>query len=205
MSLAELREWRGFVYRWMGLSLILHLVSAYFSRGYHSADEYFQILEFLNYKLGHTPAQDLAVEFSERMRPWMQPFLYGCMTKIWVMFGVTSPFTWAFSFRLITGLVGWSSSLALALRARDWFKSERAQKFAVMASALMWFLPSLHARPSSESLAGSVFILALALADWLATPHPGRIRELSFQKRVLPWLLVGTLLGLSFEVRFQMG
>ncbi|MGK5083196.1 hypothetical protein WDW37_07800 [Bdellovibrionota bacterium FG-1] len=211
MSLAQSREWRNFVIRWMGLSLILHIITAWFSRGYHSADEYFQILEFLNYKLGGTPMKDLAVEFSERMRPWMQPFLYWCMTQTWLAVGVKSPFTWAFSFRLATGLIGWASSLAIALRATDWFESERARRLSVMAAALLWFLPSLHVRPSSESLAGSAFLLGMALCDWLATPHPKTLTTVG--PLVLPdamirfplWLLAGMLLGLSFEARFQMG
>ena len=206
-TLSEEREWRKFIWKWMGLSLLLHLLTAWFSQGYHSADEYFQILEFLNYKVGGTPVQHLAVEFPERMRPWMQPYLYFCLIKIWKALGVTSPFTWAFSFRVFTGLIGWASTFALALRSSDWFESERARRFCVMACALLWFLPSLHVRPSSESLSGSCFFLGLALTDWLATHRPGLMHrrwEKPFTKTAL-WVASGLLLGLSFEARFQSG
>ena len=165
-------DWKKFLKRWMAVSLALHLVTAYFSVGYHSADEYFQILEFLNFKLGGTPLSDLAVEFGERMRPWTQPFIYWCLVKVWQALGIDSPFTWATSFRLLTSLIGWLSLLALAWRAREWFsKNERAWRFCVRAAALLWFLPALHARPSSESLAGSAFLIGLALVDWLSSRH----------------------------------
>jgi phosphatidylinositol glycan class B len=188
-------HWHRFVLRWMLLSLAMHLVTAWFSRGYHSADEYFQIMEFLNYKLGGTPARDLAVEFSERMRPWMQPFLYWCLVQGEKFAGIQSPFAWAFSFRVFTGLIGWASSYALALQARDWFTNERARRFCVMALGLIWFFPSLHVRPSSESLGGSAFLLGLALTASAAR------RE----SRCGLWLIAGAILALSFETRFQMG
>jgi phosphatidylinositol glycan class B len=190
------------------MSLVLHLVTAWFSRGYHSADEYFQILEFLNYKLGGTPMKDLAVEFPERMRPWLQPFLYFGWVKLWATLGIKSPFFWAFTLRLFTGLVGWISLVALSLRARDWFETERVWRFSVKAAALLWFLPSLHARPSSENLAGSFFLIGLALADWLAQPRPPTEKVLGGATAAhwgLPWLASGAIVGLAFEARFQMG
>jgi phosphatidylinositol glycan class B len=93
----------------------------------------------------------------------------------------------------LTGLLGWLSCVGLALRAREWFpKSDRAQRFCVYALALMWFLPALHVRPSSEALAGSAFLAGLVL---LTSTQPGTFKA----------VLGGALLGLSFEARFQMG
>ncbi len=185
-------DWRAFVARWMALSLVFHLIAAWFSLGHHSVDEYFQILEFLSFKRGITPESDLAVEFHEKMRPWLQPFVYGQLIHVWEWLGVHNPFTWAWSFRLVTGLTGWAATYGLALRARQWFESERARRFCVMALALIWFFPALHARPSSESLGGSAFLLGLVL---LTSPRPALARLLGG----------GALLGLSFEARFQMG
>ena len=186
------REWNSTVWRWMGLALAFHLIAAWFSLGHHSVDEYFQILEFLSYKRGLTPAHDLAVEFHERMRPWLQPFIYAQMIKVWEWAGVHNPFTWAWSFRLVTGLLGWAATLGLVLRSRQWFSDPRAQKFCVKASALLWFLPALHVRPSSESLGGSAFLAALALLT-------------GENLTLVSCLGGGALLGLSFEARFQMG
>jgi phosphatidylinositol glycan class B len=186
------RDWRIFVMRWMGLSLVFHLIASWYSLGHHSVDEYFQILEFLNFKRGLTPERDLAVEFHERMRPWLQPFLYGLMLRAWEAIGVHNPFTWAWSFRLVTGLLGWGATVGLALRSRQWFTDPRARRFCVMALALIWFFPALHARPSSESLGGSAFLMALVL---LTSLRPSSWRA----------LVGGALMGLSFEARFQMG
>ncbi len=74
-------HWRGLLFKWMGISLICHLLATWLSVGHHSVDEYFQILEFLSYKRGLTPAYDLPVEFHEKMRPWLQPFLYGQLPR----------------------------------------------------------------------------------------------------------------------------
>ena len=51
------------------LSLFVYLITAFFSVGYYHPDEHFQLLELCNYKLGNSPASDLAWEFNERIRP----------------------------------------------------------------------------------------------------------------------------------------
>lgn len=186
------RDWRVFVMRWMGVALAFHIIASWFSVGHHSVDEYFQILEFLSYKRGLTPVNDLAVEFHERMRPWMQPFIYGQMIRVWEFLGVQNPFIWAWSFRLGTGLLGWGATVGLALRAREWFSDPKAQRFCVLALALIWFFPALHVRPSSEGLSASAFLLGLVL---LTGKSP----------RFTTLLAGGAFLGLSFEARFQMG
>ncbi len=182
----------------MGASLLLHLVTAYFSVGYHSADEYFQITEFVSAKMGWAPPQHLAVEFHEKMRPWLQPLIYWVMTKAWLLMGVKSPFTWAFSFRLISGLAGWVSLVCIGRCIPIWFKDPRAQRFAIRALALMWFLPALQVRPSSESLGGSFFLMGAGLFLWLS-------QQPLLRPRAWSWWLCGALLGMSFEFRYQMG
>ncbi len=199
---------RKFFWQWMGLSLAFHLIAAWFGVGYQSADEQFQIMEFCGYLLGKTPVSHLAVEYPERIRPWLQPWLYSWMARGWMALGVDNPFTWALSFRVGTSLVGWGSAVALARlcvgRLRDgagaWFKNARVQHFAVVACATMWFFPVLHARPSSESLAGSAFVLGLAVIGWA---RHRAIEEAGYSGWL--WLAGGALLGAAFEFRFQIG
>ncbi len=203
LGLKDEPQWKAFLFRWLSLSLVLHLITSIFSIGHHSADEYFQILEFLSFKLGNTPAHHLPTEFREQMRPWMQPGIYWCMTRIWQFFGVYNPFTWATSFRMFSGLIGWLSAVGLALCSRFWFADMKARKLAVISLALIWFFPVLHVRPSSENLAGSTFLLALCLAD--LTSRQKHDQKSWTQSWAPAWFAVGGLLGLSFEFRFQMG
>lgn len=195
-------KWRAFLLRWLLLSLAIHLVTAVFSIGHHSADEYFQILEFLSFKLGKTPTHHLPTEFREQMRSWVQPGIYYWIARGWMFLDVYNPFTWATSFRVFSGLIGWISTVCLALCSRFWFADPRARKFAVISLCLFWFFPVLHVRPSSESLASSCFLIGLCLSYlgwyWGYTAIRSRME-------VILWFLVGSLLGLSFEFRFQMG
>lgn len=186
------REDSRFLRNCLLASLALHGLAAYFSVGYHSADEQFQILEFLGYQLGLTPAKDLAVEFAEKMRPWLQPGIYYVLTRAMQLVGIESPHAWAFGFRLVTGLLGWLSLWALALRARDWIADPRTRRIAYLAIATLWFLPALQVRPSSESLSGSAFLLGACLL--LARDPSTRLHALG-----------GACLGLAFEARFQSG
>ncbi|MBI3534310.1 MAG: hypothetical protein HY072_02310 [Deltaproteobacteria bacterium] len=186
-------EWR-FLWRWLFVSLGFHLLTAYFSVGYHSPDEHFQIVEFAGYKLGLTPLKDLAIEFSERMRPWMLPAICTGIANFLQIIGIQNPFTWALCFRLFASLMGWLSCVVLTLCLQEWIpNSKRTRRTAILVLLLIWFLPVLHARPSSENLAGSSFLIGLGL--------------MVLNRSLSVWLgvLAGIFLGLSFEFRFQMG
>ncbi len=191
-------EFRRFVWRWMGCSLALHLLAAYFSMGYQSADEQFQILEFLGYWLGKTPVAELAVEYRERIRPWLQPGIYWVITKALDRVGVENPFQLVFAFRVFSALVGWLSLVGLAFLSGHWFRGPRARKLAVLGLALLFYFPVLHARPSSENLAGSVFLLGLEVILLLAYARDRKVTWLQA-------LASGLLFGMSFEFRFQAG
>jgi phosphatidylinositol glycan class B len=198
-------EWKRSFVAWLAFSLVTHLVCSDFSVGYHAIDEHFQILEFLNFKLGQTPQVDLPMEYAARLRPWLQPaFYYGIVQGLKTI-GIQSPFTWAWVFRLFCSLVGWLSLVGMGICSRFWFKDARAQKFCLAAIGLLWFLPPLHARPSSEGLGGSFFMLGLCTISLMTLP--GGLLPSGWAKvlrsRWTP-LAAGLLFGLSFESRFQM-
>ncbi len=183
-----------FVAKILGVSLALHIVAAIFSLGQHSADEHFQVLEFLNFKLGLTPPQVLAVEYGERMRPWFQPGFYFLIAKALSAIGVVSPFIWAFFFRLASALIGWLSLALLAACVPLWFQeSGKLRRFAWSLLGLLWYLPALHARTSSENFSGSFFLIGLC------------VLVISRMRRQRFVFLAGLSLGLAFESRFQAG
>lgn len=75
------------------------------------------------------------------------------------------------------------------------FKSTIKEQFYlvfILLSFLLWFLPSINVRFSSEVWAGLILLLSVAL-----------INKNKSEKRY--FLMIGILLGLSFEFRFQMG
>ena len=181
------------VLRWLWISLGLHLLTAHFSRGYYHPDEHFQILEFLNYKLELSPASDLPWEFSAHIRPWLQPALFTGLTRFWRALGITSPIVWAELFRILAGLLAWTSQFFLILRCKDWLQNDtRKLERVAMLFALMWWIPFVHVRTSSESFSSSFFYLGLVA---LTAP--------SIRGAIAFW--GGLALGLAFECRFQTG
>ncbi|MBX3233039.1 MAG: hypothetical protein KIT84_12785 [Labilithrix sp.] len=181
---------------YLAVTLGVTCVTAYFSAAYFHVDEYFQVLELVRFKLGEI-GEPLPWEHVERLRPWLQPFLYYCVATA---LGVRDTFRLAFVARLVTGLAN-VGALALLLRTTlPWLGSEREQRFHVRVLTLLGFFPYLFVRTSSESAsmaaltAGFAVLLAGATRDgarWTA-PLPPRSAVLG-----------GFLLGLAFELRFQ--
>lgn len=170
------------------VAAFFHLLAAWFSIGHLAADEYFQILEFLSFKLGNTPVSVLPDEYSAQIRSWLQPGLYYVIARGLQGIGITNPFHWAFVFRLLAAALGWLSLYVLANYSKRWWKNDKsdaAENFMLWLCAFLWFLPALHARPSSEGMSGSVFLLGLGALLY------GRAA----------W--AGILFALAFEFRFQ--
>lgn len=197
------RPWRQFIMKWMAIHLLFIMAAAYFSYGYHHPDEHFQIIEFASYKLGKTPAKDLAWEYGAQLRPWMQPGLYVGMVKGLQAVGVQSPFVHAFFFRLLGGLLGFLGACLLALCCFRWFTEPRDRAIAVRAIALLWFLPYLYVRTSSESLAASCMVITLGLLSLGLRTKDTHTRT----SDISPWLLFGCglLMGFAFQFRYQVG
>ena len=193
-------DWQRFLLRWLGISLGLHLLAAWFSAGFYHADEHFQILEFMNYRLGGTPIGELPLEFREQMRPWIPAFFFLGITKVVVFFGVKSPLLWAFFYRLMSALIGWVSVIGLALVSTLWIEDGVWKKWAVILLATAWYLPALHARPSSENLGGSLFLISLCA--WILALETEAFKS---RKGFPLSVLLGALFGLAFEFRYQIG
>ncbi len=205
-----------FIFRWLFLALILHVIAAVMSTGFYHVDEHFQILEFMNYKLGRSPVHELPLEYGQLMRPWLLPALLTGITKFLLALGIQSPFDWALSYRLFASLLGWFSTAGLALCCLKWFpefpkfSNKKWRHGAVMALTLLWYMPSLHARPSSENLAGSAFFMGLSFLllgspSLSPTRTPSRNSPESGPERVpasVAWIS-GILFGFAFEFRYQ--
>lgn len=183
-----------FLLKWLGISLFFHLVAGVMSIGFWDMDEHFQILEFMNYRMGRSGADRLPWEFRAEMRSWLQPFLYEGITRAATALGSRSPFEWARWIRIFSSLVGWGSLVGLSLCCFHWFSGPKLQRWrdlSIQFLCIFWCLPYQHARTSSENLSGSLFWYGIVL--WVL----GRGQRFLFS--------LGFLLGLSFDVRYQIG
>ncbi|HMH64780.1 MAG TPA: hypothetical protein VK515_04300 [Rhizomicrobium sp.] len=165
------------------------IVTAWFSVLFYFPDEHHQVLEFMSWKLGITPASELPWEFSARIRPWLQPLFYFLVAKPLLLLGLKDMFAIAFVLRLATGLF---SLTALALFARavlPTIEGEAEKRAFARYLPLFGFLPYLFVRTSSETLSAALFAIGLALA----------LRGMS-ARRLAP---AGLFCGLAFEARYQ--
>jgi len=189
-----------------GLAVIV--VSAWFNRGFQSYDEHFQIIELAWYKLGRAPAETLAWEFREQMRPGVQPLIVAWSAQGLEAIGLTSPFLLAFLLRLASGLLAVWVSLALALHVLPEVRSDRLKVALVSGSLLLWFLPFSHVRFSADNwgglllFAGVCFLLDAVGEGRQAVAGARRRRQLG---PVTAAAAAGLLLGFAFYCRYQLG
>src|SRR5579872_5070121 len=134
--------------------IAVHLVAAWCNAGFLDADEHYQIMEFAQYKLGAQPASALAWEFPARMRPALQPWLAAAAIRAARLLGAASPFTIAFSLRLLSTLLAMLASFELCVRCLRAVSSVRARQAGLFFALLLWLAPTVHSRFSSENWGG---------------------------------------------------
>lgn len=163
------------------MAFFIILVTACFSEGFLHPDEHYQILELLNLKLPNK-FTDLSIfnwDYHLSIRSWFQPFIYYILIYP-VKF--LSGFQLAFILRFLTGFLGvFSLNLFICL-----FKDKEEAAKLTFFTALVWYVPFLLVRTSSESLSLSLFFIGLYLHE------KGKNKT-----SMLLW-------GMSFLARFQM-
>jgi len=186
----EDQKLKKLIWNCLVFSLVWHLIAAWFSIGYHQADEHFQIIEFASWKMGNTPQSALTWEFGARIRPALQPAMVVFIQKYVAPWG--NPAQISFLLRLFSALIGFGSMvliLFISLKMVDTYESKR---FLVLLSNLFWFIPYIHAHFSAESISGSLFFIGL-----------GSIFYANEKKKKYLLFLGGFLTGLAFDCRPQ--
>ncbi len=180
------------------ISLFLHVCCAWFSVGYHYDDEHWQILEFANYKLGLSPVGDLPWEFTDQIRPTLQPLIVYAIAKVMMALKAYNPFTLIFLLRLVTGILSWVATLLIIQHTRQFFTKRIHFYYLILFASFLWFIPYIHVRYSGETWSGLFFFFGLYyLLEILEN-------EKEFSKNwVFKSFLVGLSLGISFWCRFQ--
>lgn len=164
-------------------------ICSYFSVGFHHFDEHFQILEYANYKMGYSSASDLPWEFEAKIRPTLQPWITVFLWKISNLIFEFNPFQFAFFLRFLTAVM---SIVALVGIRRSLLDSmdDISIKWYYRFSFLLWFMPFVMVRYSSETWSALFFGMAYSLI-------------LKGKSNLINYFLVGFLFSISFWFRFQ--
>ena len=182
-------------------SLILHFISAFFSIGFFSDDEHFQILEISAYLLGlnEIAINDTTGFYWEwqnhiRMRPWLQPLLYYKIINLLKSASIDNPFIWATSLRFISSFLGFVSILYLYFTFKDIFFKKNII-FNTILFFLFWFYPFLHSRTSSENLSITLFIISFCAIFQMINYNDKNFKLIYF-------IFFSFLMGLSMVVKY---
>lgn len=143
------------------VAVALHVVTAWNSSGYHSADEHHQVIEFAQTKLGELPPGHLAWEHPTGIRSSIQPWIAAGTIVAARSVGIADPLHQAFLLRLLSALLALIAVRAFVRAARDQLPRDLQQPFMLLSIGL-WFLPFLHVRFSSEGWSASFLLLGLA-------------------------------------------
>jgi GPI mannosyltransferase 3 len=167
---------------------------AWFSTGFHHADEHFQILEFCNYKMGFTYASDLPWEFHQKVRSALLPGIAFWLARIMEWFNLYNPFTLVFLLRLFTGVANWFIVCKLCIMFSSKFKTSSGEKLFIFMSLFLWFVPYLSVRFTFENISGILLLYGIYFIL--------RIGE-NTVKSAMPYIMAGLLFGVSLFIRFQ--
>lgn len=178
--------------RWMILSLVVMVITAWFSVGYYHPDEHFQVLEFSNWKKGLSPASDLPWEFGTHCRAALQPFIVYCISSL----GISDPFILTFVLRLIMAVLTWYTAIRLIKVLSPSLTTNTAKWLYAACSLFLWFVPYIGVRFSSEAIAADFFFLALSLII--------NVKNDARKVQLRNIAIAGLLLGFALFFRLQM-
>ncbi|PKP50627.1 MAG: hypothetical protein CVT92_14250 [Bacteroidetes bacterium HGW-Bacteroidetes-1] len=174
------------------VSILIYFITAIHSHGYYHADEHYQLIEFAGIKSGtHTP-EELAWEYNAQLRPTLQPTIGVGVLYLLRAVGLNNPYNKALVFRLLTAFLALIVISIFVKNTLIQFSNHRLRGFYILFSYLLWYIPFMSVRFSSETWAGLMFLLALAFIE----------NKKYVQNKLF---LTGMILGLSFLFRFQMG
>ncbi len=182
--------------RWCIISLVVMVVTAWFSVGFYHPDEHFQVLEFYSWKKGLSPAADLPWEFGTHCRAALQPFIVYCVGGVLNVIGITDPFMLAFVLRLMMAVLTWYTAIRLIRVLTPSLSQAKAQWLYAAANLFLWFVPYIGVRFSSEAIAADLFFLALSLIIY--------VKDEAKAQQVKHIAVAGLLLGFTLFFRLQM-
>ena len=135
--------------------LIVYTITAFMSKGYYHPDEHYQILEFANYKLGNIQRADLPWEYQFSMRSSFMPWIAYYIIKLF-----NNPFHATLVLRLITAVMS-VTAISFFIHAYNQTIEKHNKVVFYFLSFLLWVLPFINVRFSSETWSGISLLFAL--------------------------------------------
>ncbi len=189
----------NFIAKWFAISLLIHLVLAWFSIGFYNFDEHFQILEFAGNKAGFIKSSLLTWEFGAEIRSAFQPYLAYLVIRFLAFFHAYDPFLTATILRLLSAVVGWGSSVLVTVAGLQYIHDPRPRKFFIVTSSVFVPIIFIHAHFSSEGWSGTLAFAGIALV--LICMQKENQLKANWNNFLL--LISGLFMGMSYICRFQ--
>ncbi len=172
------------------IAIFVYSITAFYSSGYFHADEHYQIIEFAKILDGTNTPKDMAWEYREQIRPAIQPLIAYGVFALCKYLKITDAYQLTFFLRLLTAFLSISVIYYFTNSCKNIVAPKYWKVFLVL-SYFLWFLPFLNVRFSSETWSGIFLLFSISLI-------------LRNYRRVLDYVFIGGLLGLSFLFRYQM-
>jgi phosphatidylinositol glycan class B len=174
--------------RLFSISLLAILgFQAYHSIGFYHPDEHYQILEFAMMKFDKSRTSGLAWEYASQIRNGIQPLIAFLCFRALKVFNITDPFYLALFLRAVTCLYAFFTIRAFTFSSLEKI-GDKYRISLLLLTVIVWFLPMLNVRFSSENYSGLAILNALTLLN------RDKGKNLFF---------VGFFFGLAFLFRFQ--
>jgi len=182
--------------RYALIACAIAAVSSWTNFGHLCGDEYSQIFEFAAWKLGHVDHADLRLwEFDSQMRPSIQIWMVvGAYRLAGLFTNEANPFAINYIIYLASGILSIVSILVFTNAFIHRVK-ENYRDYFVLLSLFTWLVLYSNTHFNSENICGHLLLLAVGL-------FYGNLQKTG---RILPIIASGTLWGLSFSCRFQVG
>ena len=176
---------------------LIFSVACFIIVGWIHPDEHYQILEFANYKRGLVGAENLSWEFTDRIRPTIQPAIAYLILNILSVLSVKDPFIQALILRLFSAAFFIFCSVRLYQSLQNDFKSQFFKYLYFGATFFLYVFPLAGSRFSSENWSACFYMLGFAcLYPYVKKDAPVIITAQN------AWIS-GALLGFSFLIRYQ--
>ncbi len=173
------------------LSFAVFMVTAVVNYGYHHADELFQIIEYAGIK-SETFTPLVAWEYDVQIRPMLQPTICLAFLKFFSAISLTDPYIQAMIMRIFAAVISYLAIVLFVRNTSRKISNPRLRTVYLAISLLLWFIPYIACRFSSETFGGAFLLFAMSI-------------YFSDKEDTKRKVLMGVCLALSFIFRFQMG